>query len=78
MSGHEELMCNFFAQPDALACGCTADELREQGCPEDLVPHRTFPGDRPSNVLLLPRLTARAVGQVRRATGLKGRGVSIE
>jgi glucose-6-phosphate isomerase len=57
-------MANFFAQPDALACGCTAEELRALGVDEALVAHRTFPGDRPSNVFLLPRLTARAVGQL--------------
>ena len=64
LSSHDELMANFFAQPDALANGKTADELREEGCPEDLIPHRTFKGNRPSTSLLLPKLTAYATGQL--------------
>jgi len=64
VSHHDELMANFFAQPDALARGCTAAELRALGVSDELVPHRTFPGDRPSTVLLMPRLTAFAVGQL--------------
>eukprot|EP00928_Gymnodinium_smaydae_P068631 TRINITY_DN51811_c0_g1_i1.p1 TRINITY_DN51811_c0_g1~~TRINITY_DN51811_c0_g1_i1.p1 ORF type:complete len:264 (-),score=19.05 TRINITY_DN51811_c0_g1_i1:299-1063(-) len=54
VSNHDELMANFFAQPDALALGRTAEELREDGVPERLIPHKTFPGDRPSVSLLLP------------------------
>lgn len=46
---HDELMANFFAQPDALAMGKTGDELRAEGVPENLVPHKTFTGDRPSS-----------------------------
>jgi glucose-6-phosphate isomerase len=46
---HDELMANFFAQPDALAVGKTSDELRAEGVPEGLVPHKTFTGDRPSS-----------------------------
>ena len=57
-------MSNFFAQPDALACGKTADELRAEGVPEPLVPHKEFPGNRPSNVLLLEQLTPRTCGQL--------------
>jgi glucose-6-phosphate isomerase len=45
VSGHEELMCNFFAQPDALACGKDADTLRAEGVPEHLVSHKTFTGE---------------------------------
>jgi glucose-6-phosphate isomerase len=52
VANHDELMANFFAQPDALACGLTAEELRAAGVPETLVPHKTFPGNRPSTVLL--------------------------
>ncbi len=40
MSNHDELMSNFFAQPDALACGKAAEELRASGVPEALVPHK--------------------------------------
>ena len=46
VSSHEELMCNFFAQPDALAVGKTGEELRAEGTPEALVPHKTFQGAR--------------------------------
>lgn len=44
VSSHEELMCNFFAQPDALACGKDSGTLRAEGVPEHLVPHKTFTG----------------------------------
>lgn len=64
LSSHDELMANFFAQPDALANGKTVDELRSEGCPEDLIPHRSFKGNRPSNSMLLPKLTAYATGQI--------------
>lgn len=64
LSSHDELMANFFAQPDALANGKTADELRAEGCPEDMIPHRSFKGNRPSSSLLLPKLTAYATGQI--------------
>jgi len=59
---HDILMANVFAQGEALAFGKTADEVRAEGSPERLVPHRTFPGNRPSNTLLLPRLTPAALG----------------
>ncbi len=64
VSNHDELMANFFAQPDALACGKTADECRSEGVPEALIPHKVFPGDRPSNVLLLERLDPFTTGQL--------------
>ncbi|CAJ1430865.1 unnamed protein product, partial [Effrenium voratum] len=54
VSNHDELMSNFFAQPDALALGKTAEELKAEGVPEKLIPHKVFSGDRPSNSLLLP------------------------
>ena len=44
LSSHDELMCNFFAQPDALAIGKTAQELLAEGVPPALVSHRTFKG----------------------------------
>lgn len=53
VSNHDELMANFFAQPDALAVGKTAEEVEAEGVPAALVPHKVFPGNRPSNVLLL-------------------------
>ena len=52
------------AQPDALACGYTAEQLAASGVPSSLVPHRTFPGNRPSNCLLLQRLTPYSAGQI--------------
>ena len=64
LSSHDELMANFFAQPDALANGKTADEVRAEGVPEDLIPHKVFKGNRPSLSLLLPKLTAYACGQL--------------
>merc|ERR1719215_1191233 len=54
VTNHEELMSNFFAQPDALALGKTAAELQEDGVPATLVAHKTFPGNRPSLSLLFP------------------------
>mmetsp|Transcript_51985 Transcript_51985/g.125378 ORF Transcript_51985/g.125378 Transcript_51985/m.125378 type:complete len:818 (+) Transcript_51985:1228-3681(+) len=64
LSSHDELMSNFFAQPDALANGKTEEEVRAEGIEEELVPHRTFKGNRPSMSLLLPMLTAYATGQI--------------
>ncbi len=59
---HDMLVANVFAQGEALAFGKTADELRAEGTPDWLVPHRTFDGNRPSNTLLLERLTPAALG----------------
>lgn len=64
VSNHDELMSNFFAQPDALAAGKSADQCRIEGIPEELVPHKTFPGNRPSSSLLLPVLNAFTTGQI--------------
>lgn len=64
VSNHDELMSNFFAQPDALAVGKTAAELEAEGVPEHLRPHKEFPGNRPSLSLLLPRLDAYTCGQL--------------
>ena len=61
---HDLLMANLFAQAEALAFGRTADEVRASGVPEAQVPHRTFPGDRPTNLLLAPRLTPSVLGQL--------------
>lgn len=64
VSNHDELMANFFAQPDALATGKTADECRAEGRPDWLVPHVTFTGNRPSLSLLLPVCNAYTTGQL--------------
>jgi glucose-6-phosphate isomerase len=61
---HDLLMANVFAQTEALAFGKTADEVREEGTPEDLVPHRVFEGNRPSNTILAERLTPRTLGSL--------------
>lgn len=59
---HDLLNANVFAQAEALAFGKTADECRKEGVPEPLVPHKTFPGNRPSNAILLEKLTPFALG----------------
>ena len=64
VSHHDELMANFFAQPDALACGLTEEQLVENGVDPALVPHRTFPGNRPSTCLLVQKLTPYSAGQI--------------
>ena len=61
---HDVLLANVFAQGEALAFGKTAEEVRGEGSPDSLVPHRTFEGNRPSNTLLLPRLTPAALGRL--------------
>jgi glucose-6-phosphate isomerase len=61
---HDILLANMFAQGEALAFGKTAEEVRAEGSPEWLVPHRVFEGNRPSNTLLLQRLTPRALGSL--------------
>ena len=59
---HDKLMANLFAQTEALAFGKTADECRAEGVPEDLVPFRTFEGNRPTNTLLCDELTPETLG----------------
>jgi glucose-6-phosphate isomerase len=59
---HDLLTANVFAQGEALAFGKTADDVRAEGTPDWLVPHRVFEGNRPSNTLLLDRLTPGALG----------------
>ncbi|HUF21269.1 MAG TPA: glucose-6-phosphate isomerase [Burkholderiales bacterium] len=59
---HDLLMANLFAQSEALAFGKTAAELKAEGMPTALVPHRTFEGNRPSNTLLAERLTPHTLG----------------
>ena len=52
VTNHQELMSNFFAQPDALALGRDIDTLKASGVPDHLLEHKFFPGDRPSVSLL--------------------------
>ncbi len=59
---HDLLVANVFAQAEALAFGRTAEEVAAEGTPAALVPHRTFPGNRPSNVLMAERLTPEVLG----------------
>jgi glucose-6-phosphate isomerase len=61
---HDILLANVFAQGEALAFGKTPEDVRREGSPDWLVPHRTFEGNRPSNTLLLPRLTPAALGRL--------------
>merc|ERR1712060_912506 len=59
VSNHDELMSNFFAQPDALALGKTYEQLTAEGVPQHLHTHKLFPGDRPSlSILFRGPLTA--------------------
>ena len=57
-------VANVFAQAEALAFGKTAEEVKAEGTPDWLVPHRTFEGNRPSNTILLERLTPAALGKL--------------
>jgi glucose-6-phosphate isomerase len=61
---HDLLMANVFAQGEALAFGKTPDEVRAEGVKEELVPHKTFPGNRPSNTLLADKLTPAVLGSL--------------
>jgi glucose-6-phosphate isomerase len=59
---HELLLANVFAQAEALAFGKTEEEVRAEGTPESLVPHRTFAGNRPTSLILADRLTPESLG----------------
>jgi glucose-6-phosphate isomerase len=59
---HDILSSNVFAQAQALAFGKTEDEIRAEGTPENVIPHRVMEGNRPSNVLLAEILTPRVLG----------------
>jgi glucose-6-phosphate isomerase len=61
---HDILMANVFAQAEALAFGKTADQVKVEGTPDWLVPHRVFEGNRPSNTLLAERLTPGVLGSL--------------
>ena len=64
---HDLLMANVFAQAEALAFGKTAEQVRAEGTPERLVPHRVFEGNRPSNTILVAAAHAGDAGQARGA-----------
>jgi len=57
-------MANVFAQAEALAFGKSAEQLAAEDCPEWLIPHRTFPGNRPSSTILAERLTPAVLGSL--------------
>jgi glucose-6-phosphate isomerase len=59
---HDVLMSNVFAQAEALAFGKTDEEVRAEGTPEEVVPHRVFEGNRPTNVILAEQLTPHSLG----------------
>jgi glucose-6-phosphate isomerase len=61
---HDLLMANFLAQTEALAFGKTAEEVAAEGVAPELVAHKTFPGNRPTNTILAPRLTPSVLGQL--------------
>jgi glucose-6-phosphate isomerase len=61
---HDNLMSNLFAQTEALAFGKTAEEVAKEGTRAELVAHRTFSGNRPTNTLLLDELTPAALGRL--------------
>lgn len=61
---HDLLMANLFAQGQALAFGKTPDEVRAEGVAEELVPHKTFPGNRPTTTILVSELSPSVLGQL--------------
>ena len=69
-NGKHVLMANVFAHTEALAFGKTPEQVKAEGTPEWLVPHRVFEGNRPSNTILAERLTPEALG----SPELRGRG----
>jgi glucose-6-phosphate isomerase len=58
------LLANVFAQTEALAFGKTPEQVKAEGTPDWLVPHRVFEGNRPSNTILMDRLTPAALGKL--------------
>jgi glucose-6-phosphate isomerase len=61
---HDLLVSNVFAQTEALAFGKTPEEVRSEGTPEDVIPHRVMEGNRPSNTILVERLTPHSLGSL--------------
>jgi glucose-6-phosphate isomerase len=65
LGGHQDLlMANVFAQTEALAFGKTAEEVKAEGTPEQLVPHRVFEGNRPTSTILAEQLTPGTLGSL--------------
>jgi glucose-6-phosphate isomerase len=61
---HDLLLANVFAQTEALAFGKTPEQVKAEGTPDRLVPHRVFEGNRPSNTILAERLTPETLGKL--------------
>jgi len=61
---HRKLMANFFAQTEALAFGKTAGQLKAEGVVDDLIPYKSFSGNRPTNSILVKKLTPRSLGKL--------------
>jgi glucose-6-phosphate isomerase len=61
---HDMLLANVFAQTEALAFGKTREQVKAEGTPDSLVPHRVFQGNRPSNTILAERLTPETLGKL--------------
>jgi glucose-6-phosphate isomerase len=61
---HDLLIANVFAQAEALAFGKTAEQVRAEGTPEWLVPHRLFEGNRPTSIIMIDRLTPESLGKL--------------
>lgn len=61
---HVKLMANFFAQTEALAMGKTEEEVRAENVPEELVPHKIFEGNRPTNTIMAEQLDPRTLGRL--------------
>ena len=61
---HVNFMANFFAQPEALAFGKSAESLEKEGVPAKLIPHKTFEGNRPSNSIMAEKLTPFVLGKL--------------
>ncbi len=61
---HDLLLANMFAQSEALAFGKTSEEVKAEGIPEGLIPHKTFEGNRPSSTILFERLTPETLGKL--------------
>ncbi len=61
---HDMLMANVFAQGEALAFGKKAEQVKAEGTPDWLVPHKVFEGNRPSNTILVQELTPKSLGQL--------------
>ncbi len=61
---HRKLMANFFAQQEALAFGRDEETLRKEGVPPELIPYRTFAGNRPTTCIMAPKLTPESLGSL--------------